>query len=83
MLNCVLSGHFDRMAGTAPDEPRLLAHFRQAMEIWLRELPSIPLLQWYHRIPHNETYWQNWPTNSAYWARTWLLVLLALSDQWL
>ena len=83
MLNCVLSGHFDRMAGTAPDEPRLLAHFRQAMEIWLRELPSISLLQWYHRIPHNETYWQTWPTNSAYWARTWLLVLLALSDQWL
>ena len=80
--------HFDqiinRMAGTAPDDPQLLEHFRQAMEIWLRELPSIPLLQWYHRIPHNETYWQNWPTaetpyiNSAYWARTWLLVLLEL-----
>ena len=74
----------DRMAGTAPDDPLLLEHFRQAMEIWLRELPSIPLLQWYHRIPHNETYWQNWPTaetpyiNSAYWARTWLLVLLQL-----
>ena len=37
----------DRMAGTAPDDPQLLEHFRQAMEIWLRELPSIPLLQWY------------------------------------
>ena len=82
------NAHFDqiidRMAGTAPDDPLLLEHFRQAMEIWLRELPSIPLLQWYHRIPHNETYWQNWPTaetpyiNSAYWARTWLLVLLEL-----
>ncbi len=54
--------------------------FRQAMDIWLRELPSFPILQWYHRIPHNETYWKNWPTaqnpyiNSAYWHRTWLLV---------
>ncbi|MCK5732576.1 MAG: hypothetical protein KAI38_00195 [Candidatus Latescibacteria bacterium] len=50
------------------------------MDIWLRELPSFPILQWYHRIPHNETYWKNWPTaqnpyiNSAYWHRTWLLV---------
>ena len=23
--------------------------FREAMDIWLRELPAIPLLQWYHR----------------------------------
>jgi len=76
---------FAAMLADAPaDDPQLLEYFRQAMEIWLRELPSIPLLQWYHRIPHNETYWQNWPTaetpyiNSAYWARTWLLVLLEL-----
>ena len=74
----------DRMAGVSPDDPELMALFRQAMEIWLRELPSIPLVQWYHRIPHNETYWVNWPTaenpyvNSAYWHRTWLLVLLNL-----
>ena len=45
---------------------------------------AIPLLQFYHRIPHNQTYWTNWPSaqkpyiNSAYWHRTWLLVLLGL-----
>jgi len=50
----------------------------------LQELPSIPLVQWPHRIAHNETYWTNWPSeenpyiNSAYWSRTWLLVLLNL-----
>ena len=74
----------DRMAEVAPDDPELVALFRKAMDIWFRELPSIPLIQWYHRIPHNETYWKNWPTaenpyvNSAYWHRTWLLVLLNL-----
>ena len=74
----------DRMAEVAPEDPELVALFRRAMDIWLRELPSIPLIQWYHRIPHNETYWKNWPTaenpyvNSAYWHRTWLLVLLNL-----
>jgi peptide/nickel transport system substrate-binding protein len=74
----------DQMGQIAPDDPRLEELFRQAMEIWLRELPSIPLVQWYHRIPHNETYWTNWPStknpyiNSAYWHNTWLLVLLGL-----
>jgi peptide/nickel transport system substrate-binding protein len=74
----------DKMGQTAPDDPALEGLFRQAMEIWLRELPAIPLVQWYHRIPHNETYWKNWPTqenpyiNSANWHNTWLLVLLGL-----
>ena len=72
------------MGQTSPDDPELQNLFRQAMEIWLSELPSIPLVQWYHRIPQNETYWKNWPTannayiNSAYWHNTWLLVLLGL-----
>ena len=74
----------DRMGRTAPDDPALMGQFRQALEVWLPELPAIPLLQFYHRLPHNHTYWKNWPSaqnpyiNSAYWHRTWLLVLLQL-----
>ncbi len=74
----------DQMGQTSPDDPQLVGLFRQAMDIWLAEQPSVPILQWYHRIPHNETYWTNWPSqnnpyiNSAYWHRTWLLVLLGL-----
>ena len=74
----------DQMAEVSPRDPQLVQLYRQAMEIWLAELPSIPLLQWYHRIPHNQTYWRNWPSeyspyiNSAYWHRVWLLVLLNL-----
>ena len=74
----------DEMGQTAPDDPRLMGLFRAALAIWLRELPAIPLLQFYHRLPHNQTYWTNWPSqenpyiNTAYWHRTWLLVLLNL-----
>jgi peptide/nickel transport system substrate-binding protein len=74
----------DRMAEVAPSDPELVPLYREAMQIWLSELPAIPLVQWYHRIPHNETYWTNWPSeenpyiNSAYWHRGWLLVLLNL-----
>ena len=72
------------MGQTAPDDPVLVPLFRQALEIWLAELPAIPLLQWFHRIPHNQTYWKNWPSaenpymNSAYWVRSFLIVLLGL-----
>ena len=74
----------DRMGQTAVEDPALVGLFQQAMEIWLRELPAIPLVQWFHRIPHNQAYWTGWPTaadpyiNSAYWHRTWLRVLLRL-----
>jgi peptide/nickel transport system substrate-binding protein len=77
----------DEMGRTSPDDPQLRVLFRQAMEIWLAEMPSVPILQWYHRIPHNETYWTNWPSaenpyiNSAYWHRTFLLVLLGLQPK--
>ena len=74
----------DQMGQVDPDDPQSVALFRQAMEIWLRELPSIPLVQWYHRVPHNQTYWTGWPSaedpyiNTAYWHRTFLMVLLKL-----
>ena len=32
------------------------------MEIWLPELPDIPLMQFYHRLPLNTTYWTGYPT---------------------
>jgi len=54
------------------------------MEIWLPELPDIQLVQNYHRIPWNTTYWKNWPTeenayiNGAHWHLTFAMVLWSL-----
>ncbi|MDQ3654321.1 MAG: hypothetical protein M3457_04485, partial [Chloroflexota bacterium] len=66
----------DEMNLTAEDDPNLTALFGEAMGIWIPALPDIPLVQWFHRIPNNETYWTNYPSaenpyiNSAYWHRT-------------
>lgn len=65
----------DELGRTPPDDPRTLDLFRDAMVIWYRELPEVPLVQWFHRIPMNTTYWNNWPTqenpyNSALWHLT-------------
>jgi peptide/nickel transport system substrate-binding protein len=63
------------------DTARLMALFRKAMEIWIPELPDIPLTHFYHRIPMNTTYWKNWPTaenpyvNGAFWHLTYAIVL--------
>jgi len=74
----------NQMATVTADDPKLASLFHSAMEIWLRELPDIPLVQFYHRNPVNTTYWTNWPDknnpyiNSANWHRTFELVLLNL-----
>jgi peptide/nickel transport system substrate-binding protein len=72
----------DDAYGVAPtDTKRLLDIWRRALEIWLPELPDIQLVQNYHRIPWNTTYWKNWPTeqdlyvNGAHWRLTFAMVL--------
>ena len=52
----------DAMAVLAADDEAFAALADQALEIWLRELPVIPLVQARLLTPFNETYWTNWPT---------------------
>ena len=74
----------DQMGSIAPEDPRTKELFRQAMEIWLPALPDVQLLQFYHRIPMNQTYWTGWPSaedpyiNEAFWHRTFINVLTRL-----
>jgi peptide/nickel transport system substrate-binding protein len=76
----------DRMASLPVDDPEELPLFLQAMEIYLRELPHTPLVQWIHRIPYNTTYWTGWPTASdpylpgAFWFKTFPLELSQLKS---
>jgi peptide/nickel transport system substrate-binding protein len=63
------------------DTDTLKKLFREAMEIWLPELPNVQVTEWYHHIPMNTTYWQGWPTeedpyvNGAFWHLTFPLIL--------
>jgi peptide/nickel transport system substrate-binding protein len=77
----------DEMFAVDPnDKARMLPLFRQAMEIWIPELPDVQLVQNFHRIPWNTTYWKNWPTqdnayvNGASWHLTYPLVLWNLKQ---
>ena len=65
----------DEMAVTGEGDPKVEELFKQAMAIWVKDLPDIGLAQWFHRIPTNSTYWTNFPDeknpyiNTAFWHR--------------
>jgi peptide/nickel transport system substrate-binding protein len=51
-----------QMGELPPGDEQIQDLFKQAMEIWLKELPVIPLVQRPTPIVMNQTYWKNWPT---------------------
>jgi ABC-type transport system substrate-binding protein len=76
----------DAMAPLASDDPEFTKLAVQCMEIYWRDTLDIPIIQWLHRIPYNQTYWTNWPTeanpsigcNGAFWHHTGMLVITTL-----
>jgi peptide/nickel transport system substrate-binding protein len=74
----------DRMDRYPAQAPEYMACYRQAMEIWLKALPCIPLAAWHQRVPYNQTFWKGWPsapdpyTSGAYWHQSFILTLLRL-----
>ena len=47
---------------TAMDDPKMKDLFRAWMTEYYTNLPDAPIVQWFHRIPLNTTYWKGWPT---------------------
>jgi len=76
----------DQMAPLSSEDPKFQELAAQALGIYWRDQIDVPIIQWLHRIPYNQTYWTNWPTetnlamgtNGAFWAHTGLLVITSL-----
>jgi ABC-type transport system substrate-binding protein len=74
------------MAPLSSEDPKFQDAAAKALGIYWRDQIDIPIIQWLHRIPYNQTYWTNWPTtanvaggtNGAFWAHTGLLVITQL-----
>lgn len=52
----------DELAKLAPNDAKVMELVKGAMEIWMREAVEVPITEWYHRVPMNQTYWVGWPT---------------------
>ena len=71
-----------QMNNTAMDDPKMADLFKTCQTEFYRELPEVPLVKWFHRIPVNDWYWTNWPDetndyiNSALWHLTAMVILM-------
>ena len=78
--------YVEQMTALPEDSPGVLPLYRKAMEIWLPELPDIPLTSTIITLPMNTTYWteESWPHNDnqyvheGFWHRTGLHIFLNL-----
>ena len=58
--------------------------YHDAMDLWLKDLVNVPLVQLYARTPFNTTYWSNWPdeknpyVNTIFIHRTFLMIVSSL-----
>lgn len=76
----------DQMAVLDSSDPRFQELAVKALEIYWRDVIDIPVIQWLNRVPYNQTYWVNWPTqnnmamgtNGAFWSQTGMLVITSL-----
>ncbi|MGH2458046.1 MAG: ABC transporter substrate-binding protein [Chloroflexota bacterium] len=51
----------NQLGTTDPSDPKFMTIYHQAMELWIANLPMIPLILRYIYITPNTTYWTNWP----------------------
>lgn len=78
----------DAMAPLASDDPQFTALAVQCMELYWKNTIDVPIIQWLHRIPYNQTFWTNYPTvanpsigcNGAFWHHTGMLVMTTLKS---
>ncbi len=58
----------DQMFEVAPDDTETLTGlYHDALEIWLQDLPVVPVVQAPALVPFNATYWEGWPTAEDPW----------------
>jgi hypothetical protein len=62
--NKTFDEYVDKMRVIAPEDPNTLVYFRNAMTIWLQQLPGIPLLFKPTTTVTSQTYWKGWPTSA-------------------
>ncbi|MDQ3657390.1 MAG: hypothetical protein M3457_20235, partial [Chloroflexota bacterium] len=66
--NPALDAIVDKMFQVSPDDTAALTPlFHDAMEIWLKDLPVVPIVQAPALVPFNSTYWTGWPTAEDPW----------------
>ncbi len=76
----------DELAVIGPDHPKYMELAERAVELFMRDLPAIPVVQTVYTMAWLKTYWTNWPEKGNFhsWPPTWwpefLFVVLNLKS---
>ncbi|MGC9086168.1 MAG: ABC transporter substrate-binding protein [Thermoproteota archaeon] len=74
----------DELNKLSPDDPNALPVYKKALEIYMRDLPGIPVVQTIFVMDFDNTYWTGWPTqDNLYiqpftWWDSFLLIMFHL-----
>lgn len=60
--NAEFTRHVDELASLPVEDRRTEQLFLDAAEVWMRELPFIPITQAKKLVPFDTRYWTGWPT---------------------
>lgn len=76
-----LQAAFELISANLPDSPEAEEGYRAALEILMREVPTMPVVQTAQIMAWNETYWTGFPTTDnlyvqpfTWWASTYLML---------
>jgi len=75
-----LIDEMDGMVGS-PDNAKYMDNAAKALDIYLRDMPEIMLLEELHVVTFNNTYWKNWPSEKDPYAapyppwEAWYLII--------
>jgi peptide/nickel transport system substrate-binding protein len=73
----------DKVGLLAPADPKIEPLFRDALDLWLQELPNFPVQQQFRIVPYNTTYWTNFPTatnNYIHPPNWWMTTLMIIMN---
>jgi peptide/nickel transport system substrate-binding protein len=76
--NAAYSDLVKQIGTLVPGDPKIATLTHDALEIFQKELPAIPLYQQVRIVPYNTTYWTNWPTkeNNYFHPPNWWMSFL-------
>jgi peptide/nickel transport system substrate-binding protein len=53
----------DQMARLPASDPQFHSLYRQAITLWIKDLPALSTVQWTAICPVDTLYWKNWPSS--------------------
>lgn len=74
----------DQLNALSPEDPNAVPIYKKGLEIYMRDLPAIPVVQTIYVMDFSNTYWTGWPTeDNMYiqpftWWRSFLFVIFKL-----